>query len=96
MEVNGKSMTKEYTVEGLPTYITKIEDIPEDMMTKKKGDAWGSNTRIYLVYNIGAMEKNEDMGVENHFNYYYMVGFEDLIKLPDGLSIATPIKVMRQ
>lgn len=114
-------MTKEYTVEGLPTYITKIEDIPEDMMdkmkaqaedvfnaesakwkagasvesvtyigsymmTKKKGDSWGDNAKIYLVYNIGAMEQNEDMGVENHFNYYYTVGFDDITKLPDGTS----------
>ena len=116
-----ESMTKEYTVEGLPTYITKIEDIPEDMMdkmkaqaedvfnaesakwkagasvesvtyigsymmTKKKGDSWGDNAKIYLVYNIGAMEQNEDMGVENHFNYYYTVGFDDITKLPDGTS----------
>ena len=116
-----ESLTKEYTVEGLPTYVTKLEDIPEDMMdkmkaqvedvfnagvaqwsegtsvesvtyigsymmTQKKASGWGDRTKIYLVYNIGAMEKNEEMGVENHFNYYYTVAFKDITILPDGTS----------
>ena len=116
-----ETMEKEYTVEGLPTYVSKIEDIPEDtldkmkaqaedvfnanaakwdegasvesvtyigsyMMTRKKADGWGDKTKTYLVYNIGVMEKNEEMGVENHFNYYYTVAFNDITILPDGTS----------
>lgn len=116
-----ESLTKEYTVEGLPTYVTKLEDIPEDaldkmkaqaedvfnadaanwkkgasvesvtyigsyMLTRKKSDTWSDETKTYLVYNIGAMEKNEEMGVENHFNYYYTVAFSNITTLPDGTT----------